>query len=236
MGGIIIITENGLIKMNIIHPLSSYLTFIGGLLILLILPSDFSRLSYLHGISTIAWFFADDKLRMYILFGMLHSAIHNLWPFLTPQGFDPSYESIYDIVCHFCMMFACYQLIKSNTLAYSEVQKKIFNILSIIFLIGSFVNCYNSYYMDMDEHSFNTELFVITSIFQAISTGYWISTILWYNHLNNNRFFFHWVLCICVFCINWGIYKYSEHFIGISMEYRYVEAVFMVCTWIPLLF
>lgn len=216
--------------------LPNYLAFIGGLLTLLILPSDFSKLVYLHGISLICWFLSDDKLRMYILFAMLHSAIHNLWPFLTAKGFDPSYDSIYDIICHFCMMFACYQLIRENNYDYAHNKKIVMDVLSIVFLIGSLINCYYSYHMDTDKYSYNTMIFVYTSIFQAVSTGYWIGTMLWYNNLQNEKFFYVWLLSIVAFCFNWSVYKYSEHFIAISMFYRYVEGIFMICTWIPVFF
>lgn len=212
--------------------LYNYLGFICGMGILLLLPSEGTRLVYLHGVSTVSWYFANDTLRMYILLAMFHSAVHNLWPFLTAAGFDPTYESVYDVFCHFTMMFACFQLINQKI----TNKKKIMNILSIVFLIGSLVNCYNSYYMDNNKDSFNTILFVYTSIFQAISTGYWVVTLLWYNRLNNPQFFYHWILAIILYMFNWGIYKYSEDFIALSMFYRYVEGVFMVCSWMPLLF
>jgi len=199
---------------------------------LLILPTDNLRLFYMNGLSVLLFFMAREKMRSYLIFALLHSAIHNLWPFLTPQGFDPEQETIYDVFCHFSMMFVCHFLIKRQNQNYSPSKKIWFERLSWFFMVGSLVNCASCFIVEKDENSWKTLLFVYLTIFQAVSTGYWVATMLWFNRLGEEKFFTHWLLWIGLMSFNWGLYKYSEELVALSMLFRYIESIFITCIWV----
>ena len=206
----------------------NYLLYVLCLGILLVLPTGWFRLGYIHTISLIVGLFCQDKVRFYILLGMFHSAIHNLWPFLNEMGYDNFETSFYDVLCHLAMMLISYELIlKESPYRYN----KTFNVLTIIFLFGSVLNCIASvlirYYDNYQAHQF----FEYTTIFQAISTGYWISTNLWYGFYSHEKFLKHWLGWIVIMSMNWFLYRNYENLLGLSMQYKYVESVFVICTW-----
>lgn len=207
--------------------LFNYSLYVVSFSILLILPSGWHRLLYLHGASLIFGFLANDNVRFYVLLSMFHSAIHNIWPFLTENGYDNFETSTYDVFCHLIMMLVSYNLIKKNPPAKSGM----FNILTFIFLIGSVLNCIASYLIIDNKEKFIHLFFEYTTIFQAISTGYWISTMLWFNKHNHADFTKHWLVWIILMSINWALYKTFDGLVGISMHFKYIEAVFIICTW-----
>ncbi|BCS82704.1 hypothetical protein QLL95_gp0215 [Cotonvirus japonicus] len=195
-------------------------------MVLLFLPTGKSRLLYLHGVSIIIILFANYEMKFYILLSMFHSAIHNLWPFLKDNGYDNREISVFDVACHTIMIALCYQKIIS---VIDDWQ--LFHILTMIFFLGSVINCATSYSIIGTTNPIVHSIFEYTTIFQAISTGYWVATMLWYDHYTNPKFFSHWVMWILLMTINWFIYKFYPRLVGLSMQYKYVEAVFIVCTW-----
>lgn len=207
--------------------LINYILYFCGFIFLLILPSGWYRLLYLHIISLIAGSIANDQLKFYVLFGMFHSAIHNIWPFLTEDGYNNLETSTYDVFCHMMMMIVCYNLIKNNI----KKNKIIFHLLTYTFLLGSFLNCIVSYLIIGNNDEFVHFVFEYSTIFQAISTGYWISTMLWYDNHTHKDFIKHWFGWIILMSINWLLYKTIDNLVQISMYFKYIEAVFMICTW-----
>lgn len=219
------------------NTLLRYASYIFGLLVLIVLPDGWWRLAYLHGITVCLSLFANDQQRFYMLLAMFHSAIHHLWPFLKPGiGYDCREQEFYDVFCHMIMIWFCFQYIKSKYYWYPKTHKNLIKYITYLSLIGSVLNCISVYTMDDIQGSIRYNFFTYTTLFQAVSTGYWIATMLWFNELyNNNTFVWHWICWIALMCVNWLIYKCNESMMGLSMTYRYVEGVFMVCTWIAVI-
>ncbi|AKI79802.1 hypothetical protein QJ850_gp897 [Acanthamoeba polyphaga mimivirus] len=207
-----------------------YICYVLGFLGLLLLQLESSRLLWLHSISTIIGLIANYEMKFYILLAMFHSAIHNLWPFLKNTGYDDTEKSVYDVICHTIMVTICYHRIyyTENAVINNYIT---FHLFSIIFIVGALINCAVSHIAIGSNNRYLHSLFEYTTIFQALSTGYWVATMLWYHHLDDNDFYNHWIIWISLMTINWFIYKFYPDLVGISMRYKYVEAVFIVCTW-----
>lgn len=209
--------------------LSSYTTYVVGFIILLILPTEASRLYYLHLVSILVGFLSNSEMKFNILLGMFHSAIHNLWPFLKNTGYDKTETSVFDVFCHAIMMLLCYHHI--NYVGGHITFRNKFHSVSKIFIIGALINCVVSYFITSSNNEYIHIIFEYTTIFQAISTGYWVATMLWYHNLEHIEFYGHWKFWISIMTINWFVYKFIPSLVGISMKYKYVEAVFIICTW-----
>ena len=216
-------------RLDYISRYSLYFTFLLGLIMM---PTDWLKVFYLHTGSIIATFFVNDRLRFYILVGMMHSAIHHLWPFLDTNGYNHLEQEFYDVFCHFMMIYYCHGLIQENYKKYPLKYRKLIDKLTYFFLFGALVNCVSVWIMDDVPGSWRFNFFTYSTIFQAVSTGYWIGTMLWYNNLKDQQFFHHWYSWVILMSVNWLVYKLNENMMGLSMTYRYVEGVFMVCTWV----
>ena len=85
-------------------------------------------------------------------------------------------------------------------------------------------------------------IFNLTTSFQAVSTAYWIAFCLHYGEWNKKQFPYYLFLCNLVIVSNWFWYNCDDIFslgiglIKISMKYRYIEGLFIVSSWVPLLF
>lgn len=207
-----------------------YIVYISCFGVLLLLKSESDRLLWLHLISILIGLIANYEMKFNILFAMFHSAIHNLWPFLKNTGYDNTEKSVYDVICHTIMVVICYHRIccTENTTISNYYT---FHLFSVIIIIGALFNCVISGKAIGSNNRFLHSLFEYTTIFQALSTGYWVATMLWYHHLGDIYFYSHWIVWIGLMTINWFVYKFYPNLVGISMRYKYVEAVFIVCTW-----
>ena len=217
---------------SLVKTIKCYTLFTLSLLVLLVLPTDFLRLAYLHALSAICFISSNDnRVKVYVFLGVTHSIVHNLFPFLTTEGFDATQDATFDVMLHLIMMGLCYKHVRESWKEDSD-KKRWFDFLSIIFLLGSSLNVVAAYFQDGEEYSPRTLFFVNTSIFQAVSTGYWVGVTLWQRRHQEKSFFAHWLFWIVVMSVNWFIYKFSEPLVGISMHFRYVEAVFITCIWV----
>ncbi|AKI80541.1 hypothetical protein QJ850_gp158 [Acanthamoeba polyphaga mimivirus] len=207
-----------------------YILYGLGFVSLILLPTEHQRLYYLHLVSVIIGLISNYEMKFNILLSMFHSAVHNLWPFLKNTGYDDTEKSVYDVFCHTIMMMMCYHRIYyvQNIVIDSEY---LFHTLSVLFILGAMINCLVSRLIIDSHHNLLHYIFEYTTIFQAVSTGYWVATMLWYNNLNHQDFYYHWLLWIILMTINWFVYKLWPNLVGISMRYKYVEAVFIICTW-----
>lgn len=185
----------------------------------------------LSGISVLLGIIQQKYLQIgLLLLSILHSIIHKIWPFLNEQGYDLNEPPVYDVTCHFVMMSICYILITR----YSKQSRK-FHILSTFFLIGSFFNVLTSIDNGDTKESFQHHLFTWMSVFQGISTGYYISTLINFEMWKLPDFEQHWLFMIGLVVINWAIYKAYEPLVGWSMYYRYIEGLFIMSAITPIL-
>ena len=201
-----------------------YLGYVLSLAVLFVLPSNWYRLAYLHGISTLLLIFSHTSLNYFIILAMIHSAIHHLWPFMTHKGYNQDASPFYDVLCHTVMIYAAHNLVAEHLGSWVW--------LSYFFILGSIGNTINSVYLTPKINTAGDTAFGFTSVFQAVSTGFWISTMLWYGSWADPSFVTHWLAIIGIMVANWGLYKLSHKAVGYSMKYNYVEAVFIVCTWV----
>lgn len=215
--------------MTILELLFPYVIFFNFLCILFIIPTRYYRLVYLHSLSII-FLIPETPMRPYILLSMLHSAIHHLWPFIDTSGYNIKETPFFDVLCHFIMMIWSYGIINE------KISNPVFQYLTLFWGIGSLFNIIISLIPVKDYKDHAHTIFAWTSITQAISTGYWISTMLYYpNLINHPLFIYHWLFWIGLACVNWIIYKRDHSMIAKSMELTYIESVFIVCTWVPTL-
>lgn len=226
-----------------------YIIFICGLLLSTILPSSF-RGNYLWYGTFLAIFicFSRNKLTLDLLVtafgGIGHSAIHIYWPFLdSEKGYIPGVSAFPDVLFHSIMIIFVWMRIKNY------VSKKI-NLITIICIYGTLLNCIFTNFKNTDKNTYydlffyNPYYFIfnLTTSFQAISTAYWIAYTLHYGEWNKKSFQYCLFLCNLVIVSNWFWYNCDDIFelgiglIEISMKYRYIEGLFIVSSWIPLLF
>lgn len=209
-----------------------YIIFFAGMLSLALFVDDVARLEYLYlGSATLAalCLFVDPLLTALLGVAVGHVYIHEIWPFLTIDGYDLAQPPVYDVLYHFVMMVICWQLIKQS----GSKQVPLFYKLNLIFMLGSFLNVFTSIDNGETTNDWQHHVFTVSSIFQAVSTGYWISTVLCYQNWNKS-FIWHWLAAIIIICLNWGLYKYDESWVCFSMQYRYIQAVFVVSVWAPI--
>ena len=200
-----------------------YIFWIASFLPLVVLNNMAERLVYLYCLSGVtAVLFENNKKLVFLATAVFHSIIHNVWPFLTPEGYNMNETPFYDVLCHFVMMIMCYRLINKK------------NNYSKFFIFGSFLNVVASFFDGNIETASVHVLFSWLSVFQAISTAYWISTLICYDKWNNHSKHF---LGMALFIVGtWGIYMYDDSYVGLSMNYRYIEALFItssVVSFVP---
>lgn len=226
-----------------------YIIFINGLLLCTIIPSSF-RGNYLwYGTFLIIFIcFLRNKLTPDLLVtasgGIIHSVVHIYWPFLdSEKGYRPDISAFPDVLFHSIMIIFVWIRIKKY------VSKQI-NFITIICICGTLLNCiftnfkntYNDSYYYLFLNNPYYLIFNLTTSFQAISTAYWIAYTLHYEEWNKKSFIYCLFLCNLVIVSNWFWYNCDDIFglgiglIEISMKYRYIEGLFIVSSWIPLLF
>ena len=122
-------------------------------------------------------------MRPYILIAMMHSAIHHIWPFINKQGYNIRESPFFDVLCHLIMMIWSYNILDNI------IHNVFFHYLTLFWCIGSIFNTIIALIPVSSTNDWNYILFAWTSITQAISTGYWISTMLWYPEMIKANYF-----------------------------------------------
>ena len=197
------------------------------------------RLIYLYVITVMLWLFAIFRgtctfhLSLFTMGGLGHSAVHNYWPFLneTTQGFDTRYSAFPDVLFHMTMLVFVW--VSMKVFLRPIVQK-----FTIFAIIGSIINCALTNYTSVD--SMHYVFFNSTSVFQAISTAYWIATSIHYGEWDKCSYAKSLFYVNFIILSNWGFYEYDHWgnlglgLVGLSMKYKYIEGLFMCSTWIPL--
>lgn len=226
-----------------------YSLFIIGLLVSTIIP-ELSRGLYLWYGTLVAMYISllrnqlSSRLFIMALGGLAHSAIHISWPFLDANhGYVPGISAFPDVLFHSFMLIFVWFNIKDN------VSKRL-NLITIFCIFGSILNCVFTNFKTVNRSTYNYLffnnpkylLFNLTTSFQAVSTAYWIAFALHYNKWHKQSFKYFLLLCNLVIVSNWFWYNCDDIFqlgiglIKMSMKYRYIEGLFIVSTWIPLVF
>ena len=232
--------------MNII---TRYILFITGLLVSTVIPES-SRGLYLWYGTLIAIYISllrkqlSNRLLIMSLGGLGHSAVHIRWPFLDAKnGYVPHISAFPDVLFHSFMLIFVWFNIRN------KVPKNV-NLITIFCIVGSILNCIFTNFKTVNRNTyyylfFNNPqylLFNLTTSFQAVSTAYWIAFALHYNKWNRPSFKYCLLICNMVIVSNWFWYNCDDLFelgiglIKMSMKYRYIEGLFIVATWIPLVF
>ena len=239
-----LITVDNSIKNITISVPTRYIFFLGGLLITTLIPHNL-RGVYLWGgtLNACIMCYLNNQLSLHLLLvsigGLLHSSCHSYWPFLveTINGFDQSVSAFPDVFFHTIMLIFIWISIRKTL-------SKNVDIITMFSIGGSVINCMLTNYKSSINYKNEAQylLFNITSVFQAISTAYWIASILHYKQWHLDEYKQGLFVCVYIIVINWFLYE-CEHFLNlefglifISMKYRYIEGLFIVSTWIPLLF
>ena len=99
--------------MQVLDTWSRYALYAMALVGLFLMPTDWSKVAYLHIVSIFlgSFFAKDNEMRFFVLLGMMHSAIHHIWPFLDTNGYNYLEEEFYDVFCHLMMIYFCFNLI-----------------------------------------------------------------------------------------------------------------------------
>jgi hypothetical protein len=229
--------------------INRYILFVCGLLFSTILPSSYRGIYLWYG--TIFAIFISllkrkltFKLLIMAISGLGHSAVHLYWPFLDPKlGYVPNISALPDVLFHTLMIIFVWLNIRKKV-------SKYINIFTIFCIFGSILNCIFTNFKNTNKNSyyylfFNNPYYLIfnlTTCFQAVSTAYWIAFSLHYGEWYKSSFKYCLFMCNLVIVSNWFWYNCDDIFdlgiglIKMSMKYRYIEGLFIISTWIPLLF
>jgi hypothetical protein len=226
-----------------------YIFFISGLLFNTIIPSSLRDYYFLYiTLFSLSVCLINNKLTKGLvvttLGGLGHSLVHKIWPFLDENlGYVPYITALPDVLFHSIMLIFIWFKIRKF------ISRKL-NIITILCILGSILNCIFTNFDNKNQKSyfylFFTNpyylIFNLTTSFQAISTAYWIAFCIHYGEWNNKMFPYYLLLCNTIIVSNWFWYNCDDIFdlgidlIKMSMKYRYIEGLFIVSTWVPLLF
>lgn len=237
--------------MNSISIVNRYILFITGLLFCTILSESLRGLylwfgTFLAIIISLSRNCLSLKLFIISLGSLCHSTVHIYWPFLDSQkGYMPDISAFPDVCFHSLMLIFIWFNIRNN------VSKSI-QMITIFCIFGSILNCIFTNFNNFNNINntyhylfFNNRYYLIfnlTTSFQAVSTAYWIAFVLHYEEWYKKSFTYCLFLCNLVIVSNWFMYNCDDIFdlkiglIKMSMKYRYIEGLFIISTWIPLLF
>ena len=232
-----------------ISPIKRYYLFVFGLLLSTIIPSNYRGLYLWYGtfLSIIISLFNKQLtkgLLIIALGGLGHSAVHLYWSFLDPyKGYVPDISAFPDVLFHSLMLIYVWFNIRnkiSNFLQYTTFLCIIGSILNCIFTNFKTVNNSTYHYLFFNNPYYL--IFNLTTSFQAVSTAYWIAFALHYGEWYKKDFKYYLFLCNLIIVSNWFWYNCDDVFdlgiglIKMSMKFRYIEGLFIVSTWIPLVF
>ena len=212
--------------------LGSYIFYYIGLLLLWNMKSANERTIYLYGTTCILLILIRDVELWSILFvGLLHSIIHRIWPFLTKDGYNVKETPFFDVSCHLLMLYICYHIL---ILCPNGLEENAYLKYSTIFwIIISHINVLLSSISVNNETEYAHVIFAWTSLSQAVSTGYWIATMLFYNEYGHPLFLINLYIQVMISCISWVVFRINSKLLGQAMEHNYIEGVFIICTWYP---
>jgi len=221
--------------------LERYFLFIGFLLFNTILPYSIRGIYLWSGtILAIIITLLKNKLTLRLLIisigGLFHSAIHIYYPFLDyEKGYVADITAFPDVFFHSLMLIFIWLNI------HNKISKKL-QIITFFCILGSLVNCFFTNITNTNKKTYYYLFFNLTTSFQAISTAYWIAFCLHYGEWNKKSFVYGLFICNLVILSNWFWYNCDDIFelgidlVKMSMKYKYIEGLFIVSTWIPLLF
>ena len=232
-----------------ISPIKRYFLFINGLLLSTILPPQYRGLYLWYGtflciIISIFKRQLTPGLLTIALGGLGHSAVHLHWPFLDAElGYVPTVSAFPDVFFHTVMLIYVWINIRKNV-------SNFVNNITILSIFGSTLNCIFTNFKNVNNSTyyllfFNNPYYLVfnlTTSFQAVSTAYWIAFSLHYGEWHKINFKYYLFLCNLVIVSNWFWYNCDDIFdlgiglIKMSMNFRYIEGLFIVSTWIPLIF
>lgn len=224
-----------------ISPVGRYLFWFVTLTALTFMDNEY-RLPYLWSGTIVLWlysFFTGNMtfhLTLIAVGGLGHSLVHNIWPFLndSPEGFDGSVSVFPDVFFHMTMLVFVW--VTQRAFLSPTVDRA-----TIFCIIGAIFNCCLTNYKE--GLGLHYVLFNLTSVFQAVSTAFWVAAVLHYGEWDKKSYGKWLFSCNIYFIINWALYN-MDHFdvwpslklMQLSMRFRYIEGLFIVCTWVPLIF
>lgn len=229
-----------------IDPIHRYIFWMVSLSVSALLPASL-RLPYFYGGTALLYIYSaitgnmTFHLTLVALGGVCHSIEHNVWPFLvdTDEGFNDSVSALPDVAFHMVMLMFIWAT--QRAFLSSKVDK-----VTMACIVGAIINCSLTNYksFEIEGHSkwtFHYVFFNLTSVFQAISTAFWVAGCLHYGEWDKKSYWKCLLLTNIYFVINWALYNMdhfnvwpSVHLMQLSMRYRYIEGLFIVCTWVPL--
>lgn len=240
---------NKILIMSHLSIFNRYSLFITGLLICTIIPEYLRGLYlWLGTIIAITISLVLDRLTFKLLImslagGLGHSFIHMRWPFLDVEnGYVQDISTFPDVFFHSLMLIFVWFNIRNKV-------SRIIQLITIFCIFGSILNCiFANYNLTKSSYHyliFNNPYYLVfnlTTSFQAVSTAYWIAFALHYGEWSKRSFTFCLFLCNLVIVSNWFWYNCDDIFdlkiglIKMSMKYRYIEGLFIISIWVPLLF
>lgn len=159
--------------------------------------------------------------------GILHSFVHQMIPFISEKGLDPTFTGFVDVYVHFIMhLFVCY-------ISLNQINWSMTNYMLGFVTLGSYINALISIYFPV-----NNIWFINTSIFQALSSGGWVGALLSYNHYQYENYdsinlsnIIIWISFI-VGAINWLVFRNSNNILTKLYSLNYFDVFFIFPTWI----
>ena len=128
-----------------------------------------------------------------ICLAYIHGLIHIFYPFLTYDGRVKGITPFWDVLCHFIMMIYSNKMLGfslKNDIIYdcwTSIHNKYYASIWGIFLLGSFVNMLASLNLLYKDDGFAAIFFDLSSLPQAISVAYSISSALVNIHNSDSK-------------------------------------------------
>jgi hypothetical protein len=167
-------------------------------------------------------YYTNYQALIMIALSTLHSLVHQHIPFISEKGLNLSYSAFYDVVVHLCMHIYIIYL----TIAHIELLT--LTVLSFI-AAGSVYNVYVARNAIVNEIKF-----VNSSIFQALSSGAWISLIVYQDPLPQD---FEYFLLFTIFVggLNWLLFRHNHSALNSMFRGSYFDTFFIFPVYICLL-
>lgn len=182
---------------------------------------------------TIYFFFAEEvgKYKAGYLLAAVHGLVHVYIPFIDHTGINTNHSAGWDVFVHLVMLVYAVHIYCEESLIEHLRSKTWKARFELVVILGSLLNFILGAFSEPDE-----PWFVYTSIFQALSTGYFVAVHLSHHgkecikhHASNLPLL---VGFLTVASFNWGLFRSNHDVLADAFLNRYFETLFIIPTWI----
>lgn len=154
------------------------------------------------------------------LLAIIHGVVHLWFPFIDGNGLNSEYTAFPDVLVHTLMLGRSMELYLDRPHTNYYVTP-----LFYIMYVGSLFNVFTSIVYNPDA-----AIFVYSSIFQALSSGCWVFTHLFYTTKKDKYYIPVGATALFVSVLNWVLFRNNESILADAFINRYFETLFIIPT------